>query len=447
MKFVPNSEIKYEMLTDMGIKKIDDLFSDIPEKIKIKELHIPKCLSQKETDRKMRDISSKNKSCNEFLCFLGGGIKNHYVPPIVKSITSRSEFYTSYTPYQAEASQGFLQAMFEYQSMIAELTGMDVSNCSLYDGATGLSEAALMCSRITKKNSFIIPSNISWEKKSILKNYTLGPNIKIKEIDYDEKTGKIDISDFENNIDENTAGVYIENPNFFGIFEDDVENINKITKDAGSLFVVGVDPLSLGIVKSPGEYGADMVIGEGRVFGNPMDFGGCGLGIFSCKKEYVRQMPGRIIGLTEDSEGKQGFCMALQTREQHIRRAKATSNICTNEGLCLLGAAVYLSWLGGKGLSALSKENLEKSLKLTEMINNIDSFSLRFSGLHFNEFVIKCKNKPENIVKKLLAKNIQIGPFLGQEFKNLKDCLLIGVTEMHNDCDIEKLVSVLQEVA
>ena len=447
MKFVPNSEIKDEMLREIGLKKIDELFSDIPKKIKFEKLDLPEGLSQQQTDRKMREIASKNKSCNEFLCFLGGGVKNHYVPPVVKSIASRAEFYTAYTPYQSEASQGFLQAMFEYQSMIAKLTGMDASNCSLYDDVTGLSEAVLMCTRVTKRNSFIIPSNISWEKKSVLKNYTLGPKVTIKEVGFDEKTGKINLDELRKTVDENTAGVYIENPNFFGVFEDEVEDTSKIAKDAGSLFVVGVDPLSLGVVKSPGEYGADIVIGEGRVFGNNMDFGGCGLGIFACKKEYIRQMPGRIIGLTVDSEGKRGFCMAMQTREQHIRRAKATSNICTNEGLCSLNATVYLSWLGGKGLSELAKVNLEKSKKLARMINKIDGFSLRFAGLHFNEFVIKCKDKPENIVKKLLTKNIQVGPLLGEDFENLKDCIIIGVTELHSDEDFEKLVSVLKEVA
>jgi glycine dehydrogenase subunit 1 len=447
MKFVPNSEIKDEMLRDIGLKKIDELFSDIPEKIKFKKLDLPEGISQQQTDKKLRDIASKNKSCNEFLCFLGAGVKNHYIPPVVKSITSRAEFYTAYTPYQAEASQGFLQAMFEYQSMIAEITGMDASNCSLYDGVTGLSEAALMCTRVTKRSTFIIPRNISLEKKSVLKNYTLGPKVSVKELGFDEKTGKINIDELKKTVDENTAGVYIENPNFFGVFEDEVESIFKIVKDAGSLFVVGVDPLSLGVVKSPGEYGADIVIGEGRVFGNPMDFGGCGLGIFACKKEYIRQMPGRVIGLTVDSEGKRGFCMAMQTREQHIRRAKATSNICTNEGLCSLNAAVHLSWLGGKGIYELARVNLEKAKKLAEMISKLDGFSLRFTGLHFNEFVIKCKDKPENIAKKLLNKNVQIGPLLGEDFKELKDCLLVGTTEMHSDEDFEKLISVLKEVA
>jgi len=441
MKFIPNSEIKNEMLKEIGLKKIDDLFSDIPDKIKVEEFNLPDGISQKETEKTLRKIASKNKSCNDFLCFLGGRIKNHYIPAIVKSVTSRAEFYTAYTPYQAEASQGFLQAMFEYQSMIAELTSMDVSNCSMYDGITALSEAALMCTRINKRDTFVIPTNISDDKKSVLKNYAKGPDLKIKEVPFDKKTGKINIKELEKTVDKNTAGVYIENPNFFGIFEDNVDNISKIVKDSNSLFVVGVDPLSLGITKSPGEYGADIVIGEGRVFGNAMEFGGCGLGIFACKKEHLRQMPGRIIGMTKDTEGKRGFCMTLQTREQHIRRARATSNICTNEGLCALGAVVHLSWLGGKGLADLAKENLEKANKLSDMIKDLDGFDLCFSGLHFNELVVKCKDKPDKIVKKLLSKDIQIGPILDKEH------ILIGVTELHSDEDLERLVSALKEVA
>lgn len=440
MKFIPNSEIKDEMLKEIGLKKIDELFSDIPEKIKLKELKLPEGISQQRAEKKLREIASKNKSCNEFLCFLGGGIKSHYVPPVVKSITSRAEFYTAYTPYQAEASQGFLQAMFEYQSMIAEITGMDVSNCSMYDGSTALSEAALMCSRINKRDTFVIAKNISDDKKSVLKNYAKGPGLKIKEVSFDKKTGKINIKELEKIVDENTAGVYIENPNIFGVFEDEVDKISKVVKASDSLFVVGIDPLSLGITKAPGEYGADIVIGEGRVFGNSMEFGGCGLGLFACKKEYLRQMPGRIIGITNDSDGKRGFCMTLQTREQHIRRARATSNICTNEGLCALSAAVHLSWLGSIGLTNLAKDNLEKANKLAGMIKELDGFDLCFSGKHFNEFAVKCKDKPEKIIKKLLNKGIQIGPALDE-------CILIGVTEMHSDDDFKKLTSVLKEVA
>jgi len=447
MKFIPNSELKKEMLKDIGLKDIDELFSDIPKQIKIKELELPDGLSQQETEKHLREIANKNKSQNELLSFLGGGIKPHYIPAIVKSITSRSEFYTSYTPYQSEASQGFLQAMFEYQSMIAEVTGMDVANCSLYDGVTALSEAALMCSRIKRKYKFIIPYNISHEKKYVLNNYAKGPGLQIKEIGYNKKSGKINLDELKKVIDENTAGVYIENPNFFGIFEDDIGEIDTIVKDSGSLLVVGVDPLSLGIMKSPGDYGADIVIGEGRCLGNPNDYGGSGLGIFACKKEYLRQMPGRIIGLTKDSEGKQAFCMALQTREQHIRRGKATSNICTNEGLNALTSAVYLSWLGSTGLEDLSKVNFEKGQKLAEKITSINGFEKLFSGTHFNEIVIRCPTKANKINLHLLRNNIQGGIALDEHYPELKNCILFGITEIHTDDDIDELVAALKEVA
>ena len=446
MKFIPNSAVKDLMLKEIGVKSIDDLFSDIPKQIQIKDLDLPTGLSQQETENKLREIASKNKSFRDILCFTGGGVKPHYVPAAVKAIISRAEFYTAYTPYQAEASQGFLQAMFEYQSLIAELTGMDVSNASLYDGSTAVGEAALMCMRIKKKKSFLIPKNISWEKKSILKNYVKGAGMQIKEVAYDLKNGTLDLNDLKKQIDENVAGIYIENPNYFGVFENEVEKISEIAKEANLLFVVGIDPVSLGIVKSPGEYNADIVIGEGRSLGGFMDFGGSTLGIFACKKEFLRQMPGRVIGMTKDSDGKRAFCMALQTREQHIRRGRATSNICTNEGLCSLTAVAYLSWLGSNGLEELSKTNFENGQKLANKITKIKGFEQVFSGVHFNEFIIKCPKKPEEINKKLIKKNIQGGLALSKFFPELKDCMLLGISEMHDDKDMDKLVSALREV-
>ena len=405
MKFIPNSKLKDTMLKEIGLNNIDDLFSDIPHKIRIKDLNIPNGLSQQETEKKLRDIACKNKSINDITSFIGGGIKPHYIPSFVKSVISRAEFYTSYTPYQSEASQGFLQAMFEYQSIIAELTGMDIANCSLYDGVTALGEAALMCTRINRKKTFVIPENISFDKKSVLKNYTRGVDIEIKEIPFDIISGKIDLDQLKKNVDKDTVGVYVENPNFFGIFEDDIDKISKIVKDAESIFVVGIDPVSLGITKSPGDYGADIVIGEGRALGNSMSFGGCSLGIFTCKKEFLRQMPGRIIGLTKDSKDNRAFCMALQTREQHIRRGRATSNICTNEGLCALAAVSYLSWLGSKGLEELSKINFEKGQQLAKKITSINGFEKVFSGVHFNEFVIKYRDV-HRLHENLLRKNV-----------------------------------------
>ncbi len=446
MNLIPNSCLKDFMLKDIGLNKINDLFFDIPKSIKVKELNLPIGLSQQETEKKLRKIACKNKSFNDILCFLGGGIKPHYVPAVVKSVISRAEFFTAYTPYQCEASQGFLQAMFEYQSLISELTGMDVTNASLYDGATALGEAALMSTRVNGRKKFVIPRNISWEKKSVLRNYLKGSNVDLVEIPFDIKTGKIDLDYLKKNIDENVSGVYIENPNFFGVFEDDVDKISQIVKNAGSLFIVGINPISLGIAKSPGEYGADIVIGEGRALGNFMDFGGSSLGIFSCKKDFVRQMPGRLIGLAKDKNGKRAFCMTLQTREQHIRRGKATSNICTNEGLCAIAAVSFLSTLGGDGFENLSKTNFENAQMLAGKIKSVSGYRLMFSSVHFNEFVIKCDKNPDTINKKLLKRGIQGGLVIDSWFEELNNCMLFGTTELHSESDFDFLVSALKEV-
>jgi glycine dehydrogenase subunit 1 len=443
MQFIPNSSVKDSMIKELGISRIDDLFFDIPKQIRINNLKLNSDISQQDVEYKLRKIGKKNKSFLEMPNFLGGGSKPHYIPAVVKSIISRSEFYTSYTPYQSEASQGFLQAMFEYQSIIAEITGMDIANASLYGGATAIGEVALMCTRINKKKSFIIPKNISWDKRCIVKNYSYGAGIIIKEIDYNKKTGKINLKSLQNTINEDTAGVYIENPNYFGIFEDEIEDIQKIISENNSLFVVGIDPLSLGITKSPGDYGADIVIGEGQNLGNPMDFGGSSLGIFACKKEYLRQVPGRIIGLTTDAKKNKAFCMTLQTREQHIRRGKATSNICTNEGINALAAVVYLSWLGSKGLETVSKINFKNGQYLEEKLCEIHGFKKVFSGIHFNEFVVYHPN-PKKLDSELLKNNIQGGLLLDREYPELNNCILFGITEMHDTDSIDHLLSVLR---
>jgi glycine dehydrogenase subunit 1 len=447
MKFIPNSSIKQEMLNKIGFENIDDLFSDIPNKIRIKKLNLPTGLSQQETEQQLKKIADKNKSCSNHLNFLGGGIKQHYIPAIVKSISSRSEFLTAYTPYQSEASQGFLKAMFEYQSIIANLTKMDIANCSLYDSATALGEAALMATRIKRKKTFLIPENISWEKKSVLRNYIKGAGVQIKEIAFDQKKGTMDIDSLKKQINNDVSAVYIENPNFYGIFEDDILHISDIVKNNNSLFIVKIDPLSLGIIKSPGDYNSDIVIGEGRALGNPMDFGGSSLGIFACKKDYLRQIPGRLIGMTNDANENQSFCMAMQTREQHIRRAKATSNICTNEGLCALSALVYLSWLGSNGLNELSLRNFEQGKKLSNEISKINGFNKYFTGTHFNEFVIKSEFDCKKINNKLLSKNIQGGLILNRYNSNLDKSFLFGVTEMHSDEDINQFINMLEDVA
>lgn len=446
MKFIPNATIENEMIKELGLSDISELFTDIPSSVRIKGIDLKKGLTQMETEKKLRKLANNNTSCQRIKSFLGGGIKPHYIPAAVKAIQQRSEFFTAYTPYQSEASQGFLQAMFEYQSMIAEITGMDVANCSLYDGVTAIGEAALMTARIAKKNIFLIPSNLSWEKKSVLKNYAKGPGITIKEIAFDESTGELNESSLEEQFSKDVSGVYIENPNTFGIFESKIDKIINRVHDHDALAVVGIDPISLGIIKSPGDYDADIVIGEGRSLGNPMNFGGSGLGLFACKQRFIRQIPGRLIGMTTDNKGNDAFCMALQTREQHIRRGKATSNICTNEGLCALAALVYLSWLGGNDLMKLGKMNFENGQKLAKRIIRIDGFSKPFTGTHFNEFVIKSTIDPYTINDRLLTQGFQGGMPMDSWFKNMKDMMLFGITECYDENDIDEFLIVLKEV-
>jgi glycine dehydrogenase subunit 1 len=377
--------------------------------------------------------------------FLGGGVKPHYIPSAVKAIISRSEFYSSYTPYQPEASQGFLQAMFEYQSILAEITEMDIANASLYDDATALGEAALMCSRISKKKVFLFPENISWDKQCILANYAKGAGIEIRQVPYDRKTGMVNVSALESSVDSSVAGMYLENPNYFGVFEAEVDQIHTILDKNSCLYVVGVDPLSLGIVRGPGSYDADIVIGEGRALGNPMSFGGGSLGLFACRKKYLRYIPGRIIGMTEDANGDRAFCMTLQTREQHIRRGRATSNICTNEGLYALAAVSYVSLLGAKGLYELGKTNFENAQKLAQQISNLPGYENGFEGTHFNEFVIHTPNA-KKVNQQLLQNKMQGGLLLEERYPELANCLLFGVTELHQTKDIECLLQVLSEV-
>jgi len=446
MKFIPNSPVKNAMIHDLGLTTTDDLFSDIPAQLRIHSLQLPNGQSQQAVEAHLRDLATQNKPFCDLPSFLGGGIKPHYLPAAVNAITSRSEFYTAYTPYQPEASQGFLQAIFEYQSMIAELTGMDIANASLYDGATALGEAALMCSRYTKKTTFLIPANLSWEKKSVLKNYTIGAGLTIREIAYDPHAGICSRDALAKLLNDQVAGVYLENPNFFGIFEDHAADLATLIHAHQALFVVGVDPLSLGIVRSPGDYGADIVIGEGKALGNPMDYGGSTLGIFACRQEYLRQLPGRIIGMTKDQDGHPAFCMTMQTREQHIRREKATSNICTNQGLCMLAAAVYLAWLGGQGLTDLGIQNIKAGHSLKKAITSIPNYDAPFSGTHFNEFVIRCPNAAKTHTT-LLKNGVHGGLQLQPWFPELKDCMLFGVTELHTPHQINRLLTGLKEAA
>lgn len=402
-----------------------DFFTDIPKKILLKKLDLPKGISEIETKNKLKKILNHNIPFDESPSFIGGSIKPHYVPSAVKAILNRSEFFTSYTPYQPEFSQGILHVLFEYQSIIAELTGMDSINISTYDSATALGEAALMSSRITKKNRFIIPVNISWEKKIVLQNYVNNLGMHIQEVKYQDD-GLVDLSDLNT---KDVAGVYIENPNFFGIFDTRLDEIREVTED--TLLIVGINPFSLALMKPPNEYGADIVIGEGQGLGNHLNLGGSLLGIFGCKKKHVRMMPGKIVGATHDRNGKRAYCMTLQTREQHIRREKATSNICSNEALCAVAATVYLALLGGQGLQKMAITNMERANHLAALLKKY-GFSFPFKKQFFNDFVATCPINSKKLNDALLKRQFQGGLILKKWFPELGESILFGVTEMHS---------------
>jgi glycine dehydrogenase subunit 1 len=338
-----------------------------------------------------------------------------------------------------------LQALFEYQSYMAELTGLDAVNSSNYDASTALGEAATMCHRLNERKKFLVPEAMNWEKLSVLQNYAWWPGMEIEEYSYDPYTGEIDFDDLKSKVDAQTSGIYVEVPNFFGVIDSFAPLIKREYPDVA--LVVGVNPISLGVLKAPGDYGADIVIGEGQALGIPMNFGGPLLGIFACRQEHVRKMPGRVIGMTRDLDGERAFCMTLQTREQHIRRSKATSNICTNEALMAVTAAVYLSILGKQGLENLAKLNIARARKLMKMIAEVEEFdSPAFDAYHFNEFVIRSPVRPEKLNKLLLKKGIIGGLPLAPHVRRLDEHMLISTTEMHCDADYYRLVNALKEV-
>jgi len=440
------------MLKELGLKNIEELFTDIPEKIKFKgKLNIPGPFSEVEVKRKIAKLLEKNVSSMDIPVFLGAGVWPHYVPAVVDAIIGRAEFATSYTPYQAEVSQGILQAQFEYQSMICELTGMDVANASMYDWATSLGEAALMASRLTKKTEFIIPHFIHPERKAVLKLMVEPVKIKIIEVNQDRETGQINLEDLKGKTSKNTAAIYIENPSYLGFLEEKAKEIGEIAHENKALYIVGVDPTSLGLLKAPGDYGADIVVGEGQPLGNSMNYGGPLLGIFACKEEFVRQMPGRIIGLTTTKKQNQrAFCMALQTREQYIRREKATSSICTNEALCAVAAAVYLSLLGPKGLKRLGEIIMTKSnYTMKRLKEEVGVKTPLFKAIHFKEFTVNFDETGKTALevhKKLLKEGVHGGKIIKEEFPELGETALYCVTEVHLKEDIDKLVEALKKV-
>jgi glycine dehydrogenase subunit 1 len=457
--FLPNiGKQEAEMLAELGVSSIDELFKDIPSKFQLKgPLKIPEGLSEIEVSRHIETLFGKNSDTSKLSSFLGGGVWTHLIPEVVRVIVERTEFLTAYTPYQPEISQGMLQGLFEYQSLVAELVDLPIVNASMYDWASALGEAALMTKRVTNKQKFIFPEFMSPYRKAVLQTYTEPAQLVLKKVSCSPTSGNIDLEQLKELVNKDTAGVYIENPAYLGYLEVEVEAIAEITHDVGARLVVGVDPISLGIIRPPGAYGADIVIGEGQPLGSAVNFGGPLLGLFACQddRRLLRQLPGRIIGLTTTTEGnRRGYVMTLQAREQHIRREQATSNICSNQALCAITAAIYLCLLGPRGLQQLGEQILQLRHYTENQLADIEGvIAPHFDAPHFKEFVFTLERtrgstgSPTNI--RDVLKNMQKEDMLGgipidHMFPQLGDSALICVTEAHTREDIDRLITALR---
>ncbi|MEM4160541.1 MAG: aminomethyl-transferring glycine dehydrogenase subunit GcvPA [Thermoplasmata archaeon] len=417
-----------KMLAELGLDSVEELFSDIPAEVRTR-LELPEGIDEITLERQIRLTLQKNRKLTEFASFLGGGIYNHYVPAAVEEIIGREEFYTAYTPYQAEISQGILQAIFEYQSMICELTGMECANASMYDAATALGEAALMARRIKEGREFIIPAAISSAKKSVLSNYIEGAGIRIVEIPWNEETGTVDLEALKEKVGKETCGLYIETPNYFGCLETELKAVREL---CSAPLIIGVNLLSLAVLKPPSEFGADIVIGN-SLLGSPPTFGGPLAGVFATKKSHIWKMPGRIVGYTHDSEGRMAFCLTLQPREQHIRRAKATSNICSNETLTAIASLAYVTLMGRTGLKNVAIACMKNARKLQAKLGEAGA-KLKFEkGVIFNEFVYQMKPGFLEFAKE---HGVLGGIPLEKDF-GIENGVLCAATEMNTDEEIE----------
>lgn len=446
MRYIPNTaEVRREMLRDIGFDSLEDLFTVIPESLRLKRpLDLPPPLSEKALLDLLGGMGKRNAFSRTHACFLGAGSYRHFIPSIVPYLISRGEFLTAYTPYQPEVSQGTLQALYEFQTFVCLLTGMDVANASLYDGASAVAEAVLMARRITGKDRFLVAESLHPEYREVLKTYTANLGVKIIPLSCDPVSGRVDSEELEKKGRRQVAGLVVQSPNFFGVVEETAAMAEVIHDRGGLLISAFSEPFSLGILKSPGEQGADIVAGEGQSFGNPAAFGGPCLGLLSTREEFVRNMPGRIVGRTEDTRGRRGFVLTLSTREQHIRREKATSNICSNEGLCALAATVFLSALGRRGLRKAALQNTSKAHWLRERILELPGYEPLFRGPFFNEFTLRGPESPGRLRRRLAKAGILGGLHLGQWYRRLKGGLLFCATEDNTMEEMEKLLDLLE---
>ncbi|MDQ5987681.1 MAG: glycine dehydrogenase (decarboxylating) subunit 1 [Syntrophus sp. SKADARSKE-3] len=440
MTYIPHTlDDEKQMLAAIGVASVDDLFTDIPPGSRLTRLlKLPVPLSEMELSGLMQGISGLNAV--QEVCLTGAGAYRHYIPAVVGHIISRSEFYTAYTPYQAEISQGILQAIYEYQTMIARLTAMDVANASMYDGASAMAEAAILAAKTLNRRKIVMARSIHPEYRQVVKTYAWANGYEVLEVPYNA-FGQVETETLAASIDKDTAAVIVQSPNFFGVIEDTAAMAPAI-HGQGALFVSGfTEATALGILKPPGAMGADLVAGEGHSFGNPLNFGGPYLGLFAGTDKFLRKIPGRLAGATTDLDGRRGFVLTLQTREQHIRREKATSNICSNEALCALAAAVYLVCLG-KNLGRLASLNVWKAHYLKTELSKLTGWAPVFSGPVYNEFLMHCPD-PMKVNDRLQEEGIQGGYAAGGDYPDLPDTLLLCATEMLRKDDMDRVIAIL----
>lgn len=429
------------MLETIGVDSVDELLQQVPKRFQLdRPLALPPALCELELEDQTRKLAALDANTSTNICFLGGGVYDHFIPAAVDEIASRNEFYTAYTPYQAEASQGSLQAFFEYQTLICQLTGMDVSNASLYEGGTAVSEAAFMAMRVTGRHQkIVVLGSAHPEYRQILETYLhhLGCELVVVET----PDGAADLGAVESAVDDKTACLIVQHPNFHGCLEE-TKKLTDIAHRAGALSVISFDPISLGLLNSPGAIGADIAVAEGQSLGIPMQYGGPYLGILACREKFVRKMPGRLVGRTTDRNGKECYVLNLQAREQHIRRDKATSNICTNQGLLALRATAYMSLVGPQGLKEVADLSCRKAHYLAEQLCQKDGFELMFDRPFFKEFTLRCKNNADELIAKAAAAGFGIGPSLAR-FGGDPHGLVVAVTEKRTRAEIDALVAVL----
>jgi glycine dehydrogenase subunit 1 len=440
-----NADDQKTMLQAIGVESIDDLFTMVPQELRLgRPLAVPPALGELELTSHLGELAAKNDPAGSGLCFLGGGSYDHFVPAVVDYVAARSEFVTSYTPYQPEVSQGNLQALFEYQSMIAQLTGMDYSNSSLYDGGSAAAEAVLMAMSVTRRpGRVLLARSVHPDYRQILATYLA--NLDVELVTLDTPGGTLDPETLRAAVNDKTACLLLQQPNFFGCVEK-MATLARIVHEAGASLVASVDPISLGLLKRPGDAGADIVVAEGQSLGTPMQFGGPYLGILACRERFLRRMPGRLVGQTVDRRGRRCWVLTLQTREQHIRRDKATSNICTNQALLAVRAAIYLATMGPTGLADVANLCLQKAHYAVERLTAGGRLQPAFRQPTFKEFVVRATDgRVDELLAKAQAAGIFAGLPLGRWYPELEDCLLVAVTEKRTKAEIERLASILGE--